>query len=72
MLRVECVSHGGREVPRLLLIADRKIFVEEVLDAWAGSDHRYFKLKGDDGDVYIIRQDTTSRAWELTVSRQGE
>ena len=72
MLRVECVSHGGREVPRLLLLDDRKIFVEEVLDTWAGPDHQYFKLKGDDGDVYIIRHDPASRGWELTVSRQGK
>ena len=53
----------------MLLIDERKIFVEEVLDSWLGPDHRYFKLKGDDGEVYIIRQDTTSGSWELTPKR---
>ena len=72
MLRVECyASHRGEETPRVLYIDERKVFVEEVMDAWHGPDHRYFKLKGDDGDVYVIRQDTTSGAWELTTSRRG-
>jgi len=51
----------------MLQIDDRKIFVEEVVDRWLGPDHRYFKLKGDDGRVYIVRQDTTSAAWELAT-----
>jgi hypothetical protein len=53
----------------MLLVDDRKIFVEEVLDKWQGPDHRYFKLKGDDGEVYIIRQDTAAGIWELTTKR---
>jgi hypothetical protein len=70
VLQVECYAgHKGDEKPRMLLIDERKIFVEEVLDSWLGPDHRYFKLKGDDGEVYIIRQDTTSGTWELTPKR---
>jgi hypothetical protein len=72
MLRVECyASHRGDQTPRVLYIDERKVFVEEVMDAWHGPDHRYFKLKGDDGDVYVIRQDTTSGNWELTTFRRG-
>jgi hypothetical protein len=72
MLRVECyASHRGDQTPRVLYIDERKVFVEEVLDAWHGPDHRYFKVKGDDGDVYVIRQDTTSASWELTTFRRG-
>jgi hypothetical protein len=70
VLEVECYAgHRGDEKPRMLLVDARKIFVEEILDTWLGPDHRYFKLKGDDGDVYIIRQDTTSGTWELTPKR---
>jgi hypothetical protein len=72
MLHVECFpGRGGQDTPRMLVIGDRKIFVDEVLDTWSGPGHVYFKLKGDDGDVYIIQQDTGSKVWELTVSRQG-
>jgi hypothetical protein len=72
LLRVECYAdHKGEETPRMLLIDDRKVFVEEVLDSWLAADHRYFKLKGDDGDVYLIRQDATSARWELTMFKRG-
>ena len=68
MLHVECYAgHRGEETPRMLMIDERKIFVEEVLDTWQGPDHRYFKLKGDDGKVYILRQDTAAGRWELTT-----
>lgn len=50
----------------MIVIGDRKVFVEEIIDAWHGPDHRYFKLKGDDGSTYIIRQDTPTGTWELT------
>ena len=71
MLQVECYSgHRGEETPRVLQIDERRIGVDEVLDAWLGPDHRYFKVKGDDGDMYIIRQDTTTGSWELTMFRR--
>ena len=67
MVRVECYAgHRGEETPRALIIGDRRVEVIEVLDRWLAPDHRYFKVKGDDGDVYIVRQEATSGAWELT------
>jgi hypothetical protein len=41
--------------------------VAEVLDAWLAPDHRYFKVKGDDGAFYILRNDVISVRWELTM-----
>lgn len=68
MLSVEChAGHRGDETPRALTIDGRRVAVIEVLDRWLAPDHRYFKLKGDDGDVYIVRQDTASSTWELTM-----
>ena len=43
----------------------------EVLDRWLAPDHRYFKLRGDDGDVYIIRHDVHAGLWELTMFERG-
>ena len=72
MLRVECYAdHRGEATPRVLYVDERKVFVEEVLDAWLASDHRYFKVKGDDGDMYIIRHAPQSDIWELTMFRRG-
>lgn len=73
MLHVECYAgHRGEETPRRLTIGDRIVAVEEVLDRWLAPDHRYFKLKGDDGDVYLVRQDTASGVWELSMFRRGK
>jgi hypothetical protein len=67
---VECYAgHRGEQTPRTLVIGDRRIGVAEVVDAWLAPDHRYFKLKGEDGDTYMVRHDERSGTWELTMFR---
>ncbi len=67
-IRVECYAgHRGEERPRRLLFDDRSIEVIEVIDRWFGPDHRYFKVRGSDRAIYIIRQDVPKRRWELTM-----
>jgi hypothetical protein len=69
-LRVECYAgHRGEQTPRTLILGDRRIAIAEVLDAWLAPDHRYFKLKGSDGDTYLVRHDERSDTWELTMFR---
>lgn len=71
-VRVECYAgYRGEETPRRFSIGDRDVQVTEVLDRWLSPDHRYFKLKGDDGDLYILRHDTAAGRWELTLFRRG-
>src|SRR4029453_12712050 len=41
------------------------IAVAAVLDAWLAPDHRYFKLRGEDDNAYLVRHDERSNAWEL-------
>jgi hypothetical protein len=69
-VRVECYAgHRGEQTPRTLILGDRRIAVAEVVDAWLAPDYRYFKLRGDDGDTYLVRHDERSSAWELTMFR---
>jgi hypothetical protein len=64
---VECYAGSrGDETPRRVWIGDRAMSVE-VVDRWLGPDHRYFKLRGDDGDTCIIRHDEATDRWELTM-----
>ncbi|MBI2295944.1 MAG: hypothetical protein HYU76_07940 [Betaproteobacteria bacterium] len=71
-IRVECYAgHRGEETPLRFFAGARKIEVVEVLDRWLAPDHRYFRLKGDDGGVYIIRQDVPSGRWALTMFSAG-
>ena len=67
---VECYAgHRGEQTPRTLIFGDYRISVAEVLDAWLAPDYRYFKLRGTDGDTYLVRHDGRSSSWELTMFR---
>jgi hypothetical protein len=47
-------GYGDLEVPRRLRLGGRNVKVSDNLDQWHGTDCRYFKLKGDDGNLYIL------------------
>ena len=67
-VRVECYAgHCGGETPQRLALGGRIIEVIEVLDAWLAPEHRYFKVRGDDGACYILRSDVLTSRWELTM-----
>jgi hypothetical protein len=67
-LDVDCYAgHRGEETPRRFSIGERQLEVVEVLDRWLGPDHRYFKVRGDDGAVYILRHDVVTWQWELEL-----
>lgn len=72
-LWVECAAgHGGEAVPRRFGFGGRAIAVVEVMDHWLAADHRYFKLRGEDGACYILRDDVAEGYWELTLyDRRG-
>jgi hypothetical protein len=70
VIGVECYAgHRGEQTPRTLILGDRRIAVVEVVDAWLAPDYRYFKLRGDDGNTYLVRNDERSSTWELTMFR---
>jgi hypothetical protein len=67
---VECYAgHRGEQTPRTLILGDRRIAVVEVVDAWLAPEYRYFKMRGDDGNTYVVRHDERSSTWDLTMLR---
>jgi len=67
-LQVECYAgYRGEETPRRFSIGTRSIEVLDVIDQWLEPDHRYFKVRGDDDGIYILRHDVASNRWELTL-----
>jgi hypothetical protein len=72
-IAVECYAgHRGEQTPRALILGDRRLAVEQVLDAWLAPDHRYFKLRCSDAHTYLVRHDQGSDTWELTMFRREE
>ena len=68
-LQVECYAgHRGEQTPRRFTLGERRIEVVEVVDAWLGPDHRYFKVTGDDGFTYLLRHDVYGDDWRLAGS----
>jgi hypothetical protein len=71
-VHVECYAgYRADERPERFTLRNRVIEVAEVVDQWYGPDHRYFKLKGDDGNSYILRHDETGGRWELIMFNAG-
>ena len=71
-IRVQCYAgHRADEEPRRFFIGTREIEVGEILDRWLDPTHRYFKVRSDDGGVYILRQDVPSQTWEMTLFDSG-
>ncbi|WP_242396083.1 hypothetical protein [Anaeromyxobacter oryzisoli] len=71
-VKVDChAGYRGEETPRRLDFGARRVEVVEVVDRWYGPDHRYFKIRGDDGAIYLLRHDEAADRWELTSFQRG-
>jgi hypothetical protein len=65
-IRVECYAgYRGEQEPRAFWLGERRVAVVEILDRWLAPDHRYFRIKGDDGHVYVLRSDDAKNQWSL-------
>ena len=70
-LQVQC--YAGRntdERPVRFQLKDRDFIVEEVVDQWYGPDDLFFKVRADDGNLYILRHNLPRNNWSLESFRQ--
>jgi hypothetical protein len=60
-LDVECYSgHKADERPVRFTLEGAQYSVEAVLDQWYGPESVYFRVRADDGNLYILRQQVYS------------
>ena len=65
-IRVECYAgYRGEQEPRAFWLGERRLEALEIVDRWLAPDHRYFKVKAEDGNAYILRYDEARGEWEL-------
>ena len=68
VVRVECYAgHRAEESPRRFFIGERQIEVVEIIDRWLDPAHRYFKVRGSDLGVYILRHDSQAERWDMIL-----
>lgn len=69
-IRVECYAgYRGEQEPRAFVFEGQRVEIADVIDRWLAPDHRYFKVKDANGRLYILRHDTESGEWAITLSR---
>ena len=73
-MRVEVECYSGRkpdERPVRFRLGGHEYMVEEVLDQWYGPEGVIFKVRADDGNVYILRHETSEldADWSLISFR---
>ena len=72
-LAVKCYAHhrGEGEPSAFTLANGARRETREIVDRWLAPDHRYFKVRADDGAVYIIRHNVAGDGWELVMYEAG-
>jgi len=72
-MKVECYAgYRGEETPKCFYLDKRCVEVMDVLDRWLDPAHRYFKLRGDDNAIYILRHSTSEDTWEMILFNRKE
>ena len=69
-MRVQVQCYSGRkadERPVRFRLEEREYLVEEILDQWYGPEEVFYKIRADDGSVYILRHQTSTPdgIWDL-------
>lgn len=73
-LIVECYSgRKADERPIRFWLEGKLYFVEALLDQWCDPEHIFFKVRANDGNFYILRQQTSTPnpQWDLISLREN-
>jgi hypothetical protein len=71
VVRVEAYSgFKADERPLRFQMGERWLAVEEILDRWYDPDATYFRVRADDGSLYILRHRETGDVWTLEAYRR--
>lgn len=55
-VQVECYAgYKADEKPRRFCFGERQYDVEAILDQWYGPEDTWFRVRADDGNIYILR-----------------
>ncbi|MBJ6727233.1 hypothetical protein [Geomesophilobacter sediminis] len=67
-ISVECYAgYKADERPTSFVFAGRDLEIEAIVDRWYDVDGNYFKVRADDGMLYLLRHDLEVDGWELVL-----
>ena len=67
-IRAECYAgYRGEQEPLAFWLGERRLTVRDVVDRWVAPEQRWFKVDANDGNVYVLRYDELSEAWEIVA-----
>ena len=69
-MKVEVISYSGYkgdERPVRFRLRGQDYFVEELLDQWYGPQSAYFKVRANDGNVYILQRRSSAPEGEWSL-----
>lgn len=62
-LEVDCYAgHRDEESPRRLRL-DGRVVELTVIEGWRTPEGRWFRVRGDDGELYVLKHDERSGEW---------
>jgi len=65
-IRVECYAgYRGDERPVRFTLGERTYEVQDIEDQWYSPAAIYFRVKADDGSIYVLRHDEVQDQWTL-------
>jgi hypothetical protein len=73
-MTVEVEAYSGfqaDERPIRFRLGERWLAVEEVLDRWYDPEAIYFRVRADDGDLYVLRRGEREDVWTLEAYRRN-
>ncbi len=71
-VRVGCYAgYRAEESPQRFFIGKREVKVVEIVDRWLDPACSYFKVRGDDDGIYILRHSQDPDAWDMLLFSSG-
>jgi hypothetical protein len=64
-------GYKADERPLRFSFGERWYEVQEITDRWYGPGYSYFRVKAEDGNLYVLRLDETAQEWSLAGYRRG-
>ncbi|MFH1379402.1 MAG: hypothetical protein ABII23_03910 [bacterium] len=58
--------------PYSFQIGEREFIIYEIIDQWYGTNRHFYKVRADDGNIYILKHSSMTDIWELEYFKRED